>query len=255
MRRRSQKVGWYIFLFLWILTILGCNKTKTFNDLENFEKYVKGDNSPYLQTISKSGRKVSLRYMPTDAMMINSYRQYLEVRTKLQEDTLLSKEQRISKLDDAKNEVLRRKNTYDQSLYFHLTIGFEDDSKDIVYDKMQKGYEAYSHWLQKLMFNLQQYIYLQTAAIDEIPLGLYHMERTFGMRKSRTFLLMFPAQFNEQHVSDPDNDWLKLRIKEFGLGTGTLTLEFKLPFEVVRFQIGIQNFRGEVASKINSDIY
>ena len=100
---------------------------------------------------------------------------------------------------------------------------------------MSEGYRAYSQWLQKLMFALQESIYLQTPTMDEVPLGMYHMERTFGLRKSRTFLLVFPAEINGQNLLDADNDWLKLHVEEFGLGTGQLTFTFELPFEDVQF--------------------
>lgn len=228
-----------IILFIGIIALLGCDNTKTFNDIDEFEKYVKGDNSPYLQTVTQNGIKVSLRYMPTEAMMINEYRHFLESREKLLKDNLLSKEQQKSKLNNLKNELLERKKAYGQSIYFHLTIGYEDESRDIVYEKMRFGHGAYSEWLQKLMFALQESIYLETHSIPDIPLNMYHMERTFGMRKSRTFLLVFPVQFNGHNVLGGDNEWLKLRVNEFGLGTGQLTFTYKVPFKKLHFQMNL----------------
>lgn len=239
MFRKNQKAKRHIIILIWIFLLLGCSKAKTFNDLDEFEKYIKGDGSPYLQTVTKNGIVVSLRYITTEAMMLSAYRQYLETREKLIEDTSLSKEQRINKLNDVKKELLKQKGTYEQSLYFHLTIGYEDTSKDIVYEKMKVGYGTYSQWLQKLMFSLKEYVSLQSDAIGKIPLDMYHMERTFGMRKSRTFLLMFPVNFNKQDVLASENKWLELRVKEFGLGSGMLTFSFKLPLKGVKFQIDL----------------
>lgn len=121
--------------------------------------------------------------------------------------------------------MIAEKNLYDKSLYFHLSIGFEDQSKDLVYDKMRGGREAYSTWLQKLMFEMKEFIHLKTASGDSIPPDLCHMERSYGLHKSRSFLLMFPSPLLNGHKVQK----LTLRLREFGLGTGQMSFKVKIP--------------------------
>ena len=175
--------------------------------------------------------------MPADAMMINSYRSYIEKSEKLKQDTSLKQEDRKSKINKLKEELKQEKEIYKRSIYFFLTIGYEDEKKDIVYEKMISGFNEYSQWLQKLMFGLKEYIYLQTALIDEIPVDTYQMDRTYGMTKSRTILLMFPKNFNEVDILDEENKWLKFKMKEFGLRAGRMTFKYDLPLDEVRYNL------------------
>ncbi|MGH7596455.1 MAG: hypothetical protein ACREOI_08885 [bacterium] len=154
-----------------LLAVLSCAPSDTFD----------GPESPDVQTLTQNGVTVSLRYMPADATMSDSY------------------------------------------LYFHLSIGFEDQSKDLVYDKMRAGRQAYSAWLQKLMFEMKDFIHLETASGDSIPPDLCRMERSYGLHKSRSFLLMFPSPLQ----NDRKDQKLTLRLREFGLGTGQISFQIK----------------------------
>ena len=204
----------------------GCG-SKTFTDLDEFERFIKSEDSPYVQTIVKNGVKLTLRYMPTDAMMINYYRRFIEKRKNLLHDTTLAANAQQSRLAELRKELQITRESYDRSLYFQLTIGYEDPNRDIVFASMAGGFGNYSQWLQKLLFGLQEKITLETALLDEVPLDTYHMERSYGMTKDRTLLLMFPEQFNGINLRDHANARLKLRIAEFGLSTGTVSFEMQ----------------------------
>jgi hypothetical protein len=225
-----------ILFFTGLSAIIGCGGSKTFDSLDQFEKYLKADSSPYLRTITENGVIVSLRYMPADALMVNSIRQFLDEKERLLKNPQLSAEQRTANINSLKTELLKRRETYQRSIYFYLTIRYEDPTRDIIYEKMKGGHEAYNTWLQKLMFGLKDNIYLQPASMDEIPLDQYHMERTFGLDKSGSFILVFPSEFNGRKVLDPENKWLQLHLEEFGLATGPLVFEFKLPLSEVKYR-------------------
>ncbi len=94
---------------------------------------------------------------------------------------------------------------------------------------MQQGFQNYSEWLQKLLFNLTEFIDLKTALIDEVPLVDYHFERSFGMTRHRTIMLVFPIVFNDVNLVQQENEQLSVRLKEFGLKTGILKFSFDLP--------------------------
>lgn len=105
-----------------------------------------------------------------------------------------------------------------EMVYFRLTIGYVDDKQDLVFQGAASRNIGYSEWLQRLSYNMSDYISLYTAEENEIPLGSYQLIRTFGLRKDRTLLLTFPAKYLTEEIT--------LVIKEFGLGTGQIKLSF-----------------------------
>ncbi|RMF60084.1 MAG: hypothetical protein D6748_04885 [Calditrichaeota bacterium] len=229
MMKRIQYISRYFLPFGLTLLVLLSGCEKRFHNLEEFEHYIKSKDSPYVKTIVKNGIRITVRYMPTEAMMIPHYRRYLRKQKNINRNTTLNKKQLAEILQKEKTVLKKQEEKYNQSLYFILNIAYEDPSKDIIYQKMQRGFGEYSRWLQKLLFHLKDYIYLQTPTMEEIPLDTYHLERTYGLRKDRTLLLMFPAEFSNHSLLSPVNRELTMVIKEFGLGVGRLKFEFELP--------------------------
>ena len=210
-----------------ILLVMLCGCKQTFSNLEEYEAYINAEDAPYTQTIIKNGSKVTVRYLSTDALMLRDYHRFREMRERLAADTSLTSKKRAERIKAEQQKLTERRADYGQSLYFKLTIGHTDESKDIVFQQSQAKTGGYSQWLQKLLFGLKESIYLRTVANNEIPLNNYHMERTYGMDKNRNFLLMFPT--GEMSASLPgNNNPVTLIIKEFGLGTGRLKFEFEI---------------------------
>ncbi|RMG28781.1 MAG: hypothetical protein D6732_18220 [Methanobacteriota archaeon] len=235
----NKKIGtvWVPIAGLIAFTLLLSGCEKHFDSLDEFEHYIKGEDSPYVQSVVRNGVRITVRYLPAEALMIPAYRRFLREKKVLLADTSLNEDQRIQWLDQEKAKLEQQKRMYERGIYFSLTIGFVDPSKDIVYHRMQRSFSEYSQWIRKLMFQLHEYIYLRTPAIDEIPLNTYHMERTFGLRKDRTFLLLFPDEFNGQKLISGSNRQLALVLREFGLGVGRLKFEFNVPVSPIHFQI------------------
>lgn len=223
----------FIVLFTLVILLFAC--TKSFNSIDEFEKYVKGNDYPHLQTINRKGIEVSLRYIPTDFIMIRYYREYEKNLSAVKQDTTLSLVQLTSKINDMKKELEQQKESFSNSVYFYLNIGFENDKDDIVYNSMNSGFENYSEWLQRLLFGMKEYIYMKTPNAGEVPLSLYHMDRTYGLTKDRTLMLSFPTKFNDIKLLEEKN--ITLIIKEFGLHTGRFVFEYKLPFKKIKLNI------------------
>jgi hypothetical protein len=213
----------------------GCSREKTVHNSEELEKYVKGKDWPDVQTLVRNGVKVSVRYMPSEALLLPQYKRYEEMEQTLAKGGTKSKTMRDSLLQDARNKIAQAKAMYDNSLYFSMTIGYEDSTRDIEYDRMKEGFTAYSSWMQKLAFGLKEYVTLETETTGEVPLDIYDMQRTFGITKDRTFLLVFPRKFNEQEVLSSKNKEIILWLKEFGLATGELRFSFDLPLMTVHY--------------------
>lgn len=214
-----------VFCFLWTFLLSGCEQ-KTFDNLDEMDAHFRAKDSPYVQTVVRNGITVTARYMPTAAMMIPLLKRYEEKKTAVSTDTTLSQTMRDSLLNIAQNRLDAQRRIYDRSLYIALTIGFEDGQRDIVYQSMQSGFGNYSEWLQKLMFRLKEQFFLRTKSGEEIPLDAYHLDRTYGMTKDRTLLLMFPAVFNNRELLSENSSPVELVLKEFGLGVGRLKFEF-----------------------------
>lgn len=213
-----QKIKSYCLLAFFFLIALSAGCEKHFDSIEEYEKYVKSEDSPYAQTISRNGVKVTLRYLPTDVLMINQLKSFEKEKIKIEIDTSLNAEQKNEWIKKEKDELAKYRKSYDNGLHFMLTLAYEDENKDIVYDKGKAGFETYSEWLQKLLFKLDQYIYINSETQGEIPPSLTHLERSYGMYKHSNILLQFPK-------SSAKN--IEIVIKEFGLGSGNLEFEFK----------------------------
>ncbi len=224
--------AFYLLSPVFCLLFFGCSKS--FDDLDAYEKYVKGEESPYRQTQVVNGVKASLLYLPTDAIMCNYYRNYLGEIKAAENDSSVSSAEKKKLIAEKKKEIEEIKKTFSNSVYFNLTLGYEDETKDLEYASMQQGFDVYSKWLNKLLFGLNEHIYLKTPELDEVPLVTYEMERSFGMTKSRNFLLVFPAEFNEKKILE--SNWIKVKIKEFGLATGTLSFEYEMPLEEIEYR-------------------
>ena len=206
---------------LWIgLLLFTVSCHNSFSDVQSFEEHLKQPDSPL--TISKiaNGVKLQARWVPTDGMMLNDYRRLRQQEERLFRDSALTVIERDAMVRDLRQKLKKKRQGYRNSHYINLTISYEDEAKDVVYTSMQKGFGEYSQWLQKLLFGLNKMIYLQDKAGQKTELDTYHFERTYGMSKSRTLLLMFPSDPLQAPTS------IDLVIEEFGLGIGQQRLTF-----------------------------
>lgn len=223
-------------LVLGSLLLAGCGPT-SFDDPDRFREYVQRSDGPFVQTVEHDHVTVTARYAPPEAMALSSVERALEERTSVLQNASLSDSSRNARLTQIRKRVDERKDAYDRSLYFYLTITPTDG--DLVYQTLhQRGYGAYQAWLERLLFGLQKKIMLQTDGGDEVPLSIYRMERSFGTSKARTFLLAFPATFNDRDVRAES---VRLVIEEFGLRTGAVSFDFDLASlaTAVRFDPGL----------------
>ncbi len=206
-----------------IVLLLGCRK-KVFNDIEAMQSFVTGSGSPFQIKKQKGDVQFTLQYLPTDLVMKTSY------------EELENAKNRKNKADNKGNLIKQlvedletQRSHFSNNLYFKLTIGFSDQNWDLVYSK--RG--SYSDWLQRLLFSMNDYLEMKVNEVEEIPMHHYRMERTYGMTNSRTFLLVFPASFNQQKVLNAKR--LTIQLAEFGLGSGPVYFSFELPFPKISY--------------------
>ncbi len=218
-----------VICLIAILLITGC--TKKIDSLKEYENYFYSEKSGYAQKITKKGFKLKLQYLPTDMMLVNEYKYSIAEIDDALRDSTITREKYDERIADIKEEAVKSRINYDKSIFFKLTIGFENDDQDIVFTTMQGGRTPYYEWLNKLLFSMNQYVFLHTEKSGKVKLSLYNMDRNFGMAKSRTFLFSFPIEFNNVKLLD-QND-ITLYIKEFGLHTGTITFKNPVPHKKV----------------------
>ena len=218
-----------------IFVILGC--TKSFTDLEEFEEFLNSDESSFITKIEKGDFIFTLKYMPTDAMMISSYKDFKDKIDVMKKDSI-NFNQKKETFKNLKQGIDEEKKIYDQSLYFHLTIKHKD-GKDIVYDHLSWGQQDYTKWLNQLTFGLKDHLFLYTEKSSKVPMSLYQMDRTYGMMKSRSFILVFPHTFNK--VSLRTERDLSFVIKEFGFHLGIIKFDKLNLNKKINFKLGDVN--------------
>jgi len=183
---------------------------------------VKGSDSPYSRHKVRDGIKVSVRYLPTDELLIQQYRQLEEMEKQAMAYQPIWPDSVKKAIDDAEEELSKSRKLYENSIYVAMTLGFEDGEHDIEYEPLKRGFHDFSDWTQKLQFRLNEYVSLETPDAGEVPISLYRMERTFGITKDRTFLLAFPEKFNGVHLRESQ---VRLHLNEFGLNTGSFSID------------------------------
>lgn len=227
-----------IFLIA-VFFCISCNSDKEFSNITEFENYLKNESNILSQNIEKNGVKLSLTFLPTEALMIRQSKKYIKEKNRIKADTLLNTKMQKNKLLALRNKLTSTEDNYSKNIYFKLGMEFIDDSQDIIYASLGKGFSNYSSWVQKLLFSLEKNITLETSLIPEIPTAFYHMERNYGTSKRRNFLVAFPTEFNEMKILNSNSDQIKINIKEFGLGIGNV--EFKYDIQIITKQIKIRN--------------
>ena len=186
---------------------------------------------------------MEVKYLPSEAVMYSQLKQYENKVVQLHQNKELNTTEKQNKLNKLRNNLQSNLEIYENSVYFKLTIGFEDEAKDIVYEKLKMDFDNYSKWIHKLLGGLKQYISLSTVTTGEIPLSLYHFDRTFGLTKKRSMLLSFPKKFNGAEITDKTNKSVKLKIKEFGLRIGDQAFEFDLPLDEIDYNFDISDYK------------
>lgn len=162
------------------------------------------DESRYTKIINVKEFRIKVSYLPL---------RYFELRelTGL-EDSLLTKEKIL--------EVKRNcKDRYGNGIYFIVNISHSDPNKDILYGN-NSHFGEWSEQLQKFLFRMKDYIYLETAQHKEILLSVYDFQRTFGYTKDRSMLLCFPKRFNDKEIISPESEYLRMHIKDWGWNIG-----------------------------------
>lgn len=206
---------------LLIFFNISCEK-KVFEPAE-YEAYIRSDESPYLNTVIKNGVKISLRYMPAEALLLSHYKYYTQELNSISGDSTISQTVKLNRIEEQKKRLINYEKAFKTSLHFLLTIVFEDNQRDIEY---QNGgnFEQYSNWLQTLLFRFEEFIYIQSDAFGELHPSLCHMERIYGGFKHRNILVQFPKYLDGNNLLDKMP--IEVCLKEFGLGSGPVTFKF-----------------------------
>ena len=217
-----MRLTWIFLATVLFLTTCSWEETLVFQDFQSFQSYHRGDRFPFVHTQESHGVRFYLRYLPADALLADELRRATREREKI----LIRKEGAAGvgqRCTAAEWEALRkRQETYRESVYFRLTIGFEDEDRDLVFHRMKSSMGDYHHWLHSLQFGLKSKVFLENAQGERVALAAYHFERSFGLRKSRDFLLVFPADLAFKAFKDRAS--FTLVIREFGLKTGLVRL-------------------------------
>jgi hypothetical protein len=176
-----------------ILFLAGC-KNKL--DKNGLAAYIQDSDNGLRQDREIGDFKITLTYKPTDLLIE-------------QDDPKVNN-------DPALREKKRKQ--YDQYNYFILNMSLGD--KDLLY-KGSSSKEQFSTSLNRLNFELADYIYATSNQKDTLSLADYYVPNLYGMGGITQILLVFPKQRNQT----PGN--IEVTIKEMGFGIGTQKFQFK----------------------------
>lgn len=203
------------FLLCTCLVILstGCQE-RSFHSAEALQSYL--DNQRESSVVERGNYRLRLQRMQPERLLLNEYRDAEALIAEVAEPY------RSQVADSLEQQLALRGAELASVANFSLAIE-RVDGKDLVYASLQsEGYEAYSAWLQELLFGLEEHLVLKTSHGTPLDPAALHMERTYGTLSSRTFFLGFQI---------PDSllvtDWDKsayIELGEFGLSTGRLQL-------------------------------
>jgi hypothetical protein len=123
--------------------------------------------------------------------------------------------------EDAFEKALTR---YRRQWTFLLTVGPKPNAKPDPSNPLRLDIENnggmwgdHARNLQRLMFEMGEFIRLKTPSGEEVEPSLVAFERSFGMGLDRQFLIVFPQVYRAKPLRPP----FEVVVKEFGQGTGT----------------------------------
>lgn len=127
--------------------------------------------------------------------------------------------------DQAWGEVRQSLSRYRNQWAFRLTLGPKpgtsvDPNRPFALDIENNGGQWGDHGrnLQRLMFEMNGFIRLVLPDGKEIEPRMVEFQRSFGMGRDRSFMVIFPKQFEGHPLKPP----FIVRVAEFGQGTGTM---------------------------------
>ena len=214
------------FFLVCVLAIAGCSDGNEYEikSLEELENLAKASNSELRKTIQQGDFEFTVEYLPTELLLLSEYRYLEELKERNATESAIKKQEEY---------IQRYREGYQDNLYFRLRIS-PTTGEDLIYAKMGQGFGSYSQWLQKLLFGIKEEIELVLPDAETIPLVHYQMDRNYGTSISRTFMLAFPGEWNGRDVQE--NEYIRLRINEFGLGSGRVQFRYELPLPLIEYK-------------------
>ncbi|OAN63255.1 hypothetical protein A8B79_15690 [Balneola sp. EhC07] len=210
-----------VYILLLFFIVYACSGASVFETKEELTAHIYDPMNEFTTQVQQGDFTLTATYLPLE-LMLASETEYL--------NQLLERGAAEGQIAKQKEFIEKYKQGYEQNLYFKMVIAPVKE-EDLIYAKLGSGFDSYSHWLQKLLFGIKEEITLVTEQKQEVPLLSYQMDRNYGTVHSRSFLLTFPRQWNEQQVFSGDK--FLIRVDEFGLGVGRVRLPFNVPFPKV----------------------
>lgn len=191
----------------------GCYE-RTFHSADALEAYLEGQRES--SVVERGAYRLQLQRMPSARLLLGEYREAEAFLTQVAEPY------RSQAADSLERQIALRGRELASMANFSLAVE-RVDGRDLVYASLQsEGYEAYSEWIQELLFGLGEHLELKNGdgmTLDPIAL---HMERTYGTLSSRTFFLSFEVPDSLSVAGWEEGAFVQLA--EFGLRTGRLQL-------------------------------
>jgi hypothetical protein len=201
-------------LKLCVLCIFVVNLTSCSKNLSAKEelKEMLSEESPYTKVVLRNGFKIKSTYLPMRYF-------YLRERSNIV-DSLFTPEK-----DAEINEKINK--YYSNGIYFIVNLSLENNEQDIL-NATSRHFGEWSENLQKFLFKMNDFIYLETAQTKEIKLSVYDFQRTFGYTKDRSMILSFPKKFNDKEIISDESEFVRMHFKEWGWNIGRSSVKWNI---------------------------
>lgn len=184
----------YVLSFLVVCCLVACN-TKSFKTKKELMSFISDESNGLLKEVEWNGVSSVVYYKPTDVMV---------------------KETVGNETDSS--SVKKWRMHYEQYCYFVLSIS--NNGHDALYAG-SVNQQQFNENIQSLAFHVSDWLTCVTSTGDSIPIIDYYFPRMHGLTGTCQILVVYPRK---RLLS---GDWVKFKMKEFGLHTGNQKFTFE----------------------------
>lgn len=191
----SKVANLVLRMIVLLFGLVSCSKD--FVSEQELKEYIHDEDNGLKKSIAVDALEMGLTFRPSDL--------------------LIAQELQGEGYDAATVERLRVK--YGSHYYFILSLS-RNGKEALAAGSMPPA--MFSDLLQTISFRMAEFVNVTTPKQDTIPLADYVYNRTFGLAGSTDLLILFEK---EKTIKE---DWLQVNLKEFGMGTGSQSLRFRI---------------------------
>lgn len=218
-------------IFLLLVLLVGGACSRSISSEEELNAWIRSVDYEHKDTVGTERYFFEVRWLPPEFFILQEHR----ILNALENQSPDSSE------NGSYKRLLEIKKNIRANLYFQLTVKAKGNQPELHEMYAMEGANQNRAWLQKLMFGLQKEIFMVSDETDTTELSMYQMENIYGIKAAKNFLLVFPRDGNGNTDLMNSGGPLKIKIKEFGQGTGKMTFSIPWPPDYTTHFLTVDN--------------